>query len=64
MIAPILRPSNNAAYAEAAKLLVKIRQRMRRMDKATECGDYLAGLRLEYKRKRNFIKLLDRIEGS
>jgi uncharacterized Zn finger protein len=64
MIAPILKQTNSAAYAEAARLLGRIRELMSRMDQAAEFRDYLAGLRVEYKRKRNFIKLLDRIEGS
>jgi hypothetical protein len=36
---------------------------MARLDRVTEFEDYLAALRVEYKRKRNFIKLLDTIEG-
>jgi uncharacterized Zn finger protein len=62
MIAPILKQANNAAYAEAAKLLHKIRELMSRLDRLTEFDDYLAALRVEYKRKRNFIKLLEGIE--
>jgi uncharacterized Zn finger protein len=64
MIAPILKQANNAAYAEAAKLLHKIRELMGRLDRVTEFEEYLAALRVEYKRKRNFIKLLDKIESS
>jgi uncharacterized Zn finger protein len=64
MIAPTLKQANNAAYAEAVKLLRKIRQLMARLGREAEFEDYLVALRVEYKRKRNFIKLLDRIEGS
>ncbi len=64
MIAPILKQANNAAYTEAAKLLGKIRELMVRLESETEFGDYLAALRVEYKRKRNFIKLLEGIERS
>ncbi len=64
MIAPILKQANNAAYAEAAKLLHKIRELMGRLDRVTEFDDYLAALRVEYKRKRNFIKLLEGFETS
>jgi len=60
MIAPILKQANNAAYEEAVKLLQKIRELMGRLDRETEFEDYLAALRVEYKRKRNFIKLLDK----
>jgi uncharacterized Zn finger protein len=64
MIAPTLNRGNNAAYAEAAKLLRKIRELMGRLESEIEFEDYLAALRVEYKRKRNFIKLLDGIETS
>lgn len=63
MIAPILKQANNAAYEEAVKLLQKIRELMGRLDRVTEFEDYLAALRVEYKRKRNFIKLLDTNES-
>ncbi len=62
MIAPILKQANNSAYEEAVKLLQKIRELMSRLDRVTEFEDYLAALRVEYKRKRNFIKLLNTIE--
>jgi uncharacterized Zn finger protein len=64
MIAPILKRANNAANAEAVKLLQKIRELMVRMGSELEFEDYFAALRVEYKRKRNFIKLLDGIERS
>ena len=64
MIAPILKQANNAAYEEAVKLLQRIRELMGRLDRVTEFEDYVAALRAEYKRKRNFIKLLDAIESS
>jgi uncharacterized Zn finger protein len=62
MIEPTLKQANNAAYAEAVTLLQKIRELLDRLDRGTEFDDYLAALRVEYKRKRNFIKLLDKIE--
>ncbi|HLA11584.1 MAG TPA: hypothetical protein VJ023_13435 [Pyrinomonadaceae bacterium] len=62
MIAPILKQANNAAYAEAAKLLGEIGELMGRLDRVSEFEEYLAALRVEYKRKRNFIKLLEGIE--
>jgi len=62
MIAPTLKQANNSAYEEAVKLLQKIRELMGRLDRVTEFEDYLAALRVEYKRKRNFIKLLNTIE--
>ncbi len=58
-----LKQANNDAYEEAVKLLQKIRELMGRLDRVTEFEDYLGALRVEYKRKRNFIKLLDTIES-
>jgi uncharacterized Zn finger protein len=63
MIAPTLKQGNNDAYEEAVKLLQKIRELMGRLDRVTEFEDYVAALRVEYKRKRNFIKLLNTIES-
>jgi uncharacterized Zn finger protein len=63
MIAPTLNQGNNVAYGEAVKLLQKIRELMARLDRVSEFEDYVATLRVEYKRKRNFIKLLDTIES-
>jgi uncharacterized Zn finger protein len=61
MIAPVLK-ANNGAYEEAVKLLRKIRELMCRLDRVSEFEDYLTAIRVEYKRKRNFIKLLEGIE--
>ncbi len=63
VIALVLKQANNVAYAEAVKLVQRIRKLMGRMDRLTEFEDYVAALRVEYKRKRNFIKLLVEIEG-
>jgi DNA polymerase III alpha subunit len=62
MIAPTLKQANNTAYEEAVKLVQKIRELMGRLDRVTEFEDYLGALRVEYKRKRNFIKLLGTFE--
>jgi uncharacterized Zn finger protein len=59
LIAPTVARTNNAAYEEAIKLLRKMRQAMARIGREAEFEDYLVALRLEYKRKRNFIRLLD-----
>jgi uncharacterized Zn finger protein len=59
LIAPTLSQTNNAAYDEAIKLLHKVRQVMSDLNRQSEFDDYLIALRVEYKRKRNFIKLLD-----
>lgn len=59
IIVTILKRSNNPAYEEAVNLVRKIRELMARMKCESEFEDYLTALRLEYKRKRNFMKLLD-----
>jgi uncharacterized Zn finger protein len=59
LIAPTLSQTNNTAYDEAIKLLRKMRKLMSRLDRIAEFEDYVIALRVEYKRKRNFIKLLD-----
>jgi uncharacterized Zn finger protein len=59
IIVTILRHSNNSAYEEAVNLIRKIGELMARLGREDEFEDYLTGLRVEYKRKRNFMKLLD-----
>ena len=62
LIPPTLSQTNNTAYDEAIKLLRKMRKLMSRLDRTAEFEDYVIALRVEYKRKRNFIKLLEGIE--
>lgn len=59
IIVTILKHSNNSAYEESVDLIRKIRELMARLRRENEFEDYLAALRIEYKRKRNFMKLLD-----
>ncbi|MGH9906004.1 MAG: tetratricopeptide repeat protein, partial [Pyrinomonadaceae bacterium] len=59
MIAPVLKQTNNAAYEEAVRLLGKIRELMVRLGREAEFEDYLVALRVEYKRKRNLMKMLE-----
>jgi uncharacterized Zn finger protein len=59
MIVIILKRSNNSAYEESVNLVRKIRELMVRLRRENDFDDYLAALRIEYKRKRNFMKLLD-----
>jgi uncharacterized Zn finger protein len=60
-IAPLVEMTNNAAYEQAVELLHKIRKTLDRLGRETEFEDYLVALRVEFKRKRNFIKLVDAI---
>jgi len=63
LIAPTLEQTNNAAYDEAIKLLRKLGKVMSHLDRPADFDDYLIALRVEYKRKRNFIKLLDKMRS-
>jgi uncharacterized Zn finger protein len=60
-IAPLVEMTNNDAYEQAVELLRKIRKTLDRLGREAEFDDYLLALRVEFKRKRNFIKLLDAI---
>jgi uncharacterized Zn finger protein len=61
-IEPLIRKTNNKAYEEAYALLLKSRELMKRLGREAEFAEYLEMIRLEYKRKRNFMKLLDEME--
>jgi hypothetical protein len=50
------------AYQRAYELLVKVRGLMQRLDREAEFEEYIELLCAEYKRKRNFIKLLEQME--
>ena len=58
-IEPLVNQTNNKAYRRAYELLLKVCTLMRRLDRQAEFDEYVELLRLEYKRKRNFMKLLD-----
>jgi uncharacterized Zn finger protein len=58
-IEPLVNRTNNKAYRKAYELLLKVRTLMRRLGREAEFEEYVELLRLEYKRKRNFMKLLD-----
>lgn len=57
-IGPLVERTNNEAYAEAAGLLRKVQKLMQRLGEQAAFKKYLDSLRTEYKRKRNFMKLL------
>jgi uncharacterized Zn finger protein len=61
-IEPLIRKTNTKAYEEAYALLLKSRELMKRLGREAEFAEYLEMIRLEYKRKRNFMKLLDGME--
>jgi tetratricopeptide (TPR) repeat protein len=53
--------ANNSVYDPAVALLVKAGILMSRMGKSKDFDSHVDSLRITYKRKRNFIKLLDRM---
>ncbi|MEN8179101.1 MAG: DUF6880 family protein [Pseudomonadota bacterium] len=59
-ISPIVEQTNNEAYAEAADLLRRVEKVMNRLGEQATFQQYLNAVRTEYKRKRNFMKLLER----
>jgi uncharacterized Zn finger protein len=60
-IDPTAEKKNNQAYEDAANLMRKIRVLMNRLNQDAEFADYLREVRATHKPKRNFMKLLDRI---
>jgi uncharacterized Zn finger protein len=60
-IAPIVEMTDTTAYEQAIELLQKVRKLMRRLGQDIEFHESLTALRAGYKRKRNFIKLLDKM---
>ncbi len=52
--------ANNSVYDPAVALLVKAGTLMSRMGKSKDFDSHVDSLRITYKRKRNFIKLLDK----
>jgi len=51
-------------YDEAIKLIRGVGGLMKAQGQSREFGDYLAELRVQFKPKRNFIKLLDGVARS
>ena len=64
VIPSIVEQTNNAAYEEASKLIRKTGELMKTLKQARPFGDYLAELRVQFKLKQNFIKLLNEIVRS
>jgi uncharacterized Zn finger protein len=60
LISPIVDRTNNDAYAEAAGLLRRVEKLMNALGERDEFRQHLSRVRVEYKRKRNFMKLLER----
>lgn len=54
--------TNNTSYDEAIKLLKRLKPLVVRLGMPADFGQYVALLRAKYKAKRNFIKLLDKLQ--
>lgn len=64
VVPPIVEQTNNAAYEEAIKLVRKVGKLMGAQKRTGEFVGYLAELRVRFKPKRNFIKLLDGVSRA
>jgi len=60
LVGPIIERTNNDAYREAVGLIKKTRKLMKRTGDDKEFKQYIADIRTEFKRKRNFMAMLDR----
>ncbi len=58
-IEPKIQETNNQAYDQAVVWIKEVKRLMTQTGKEAEFEDYLVALRVNYKIKRNFIKLLD-----
>ncbi len=64
VVPPIVEQTSNTAYDEAIRLIRKVGGLMKAQSQSRQFGDYLAELRVQFKPKRNFIKLLDGVARS
>ncbi len=58
-IEPKIQETNNQAYEQAVLWIKEVKRLMEQLGRESEFEDYLVALRVNYKIKRNFIKLLD-----
>ncbi|MDA8256885.1 MAG: SWIM zinc finger family protein [Betaproteobacteria bacterium] len=64
VIPAIVDETKNSSYEEGVRLVRRVGDLMKAQKKLSQYGDYLAELRLQFKPKRNFIKLLDDVVRS
>jgi len=57
-VARLVELTKNAAYRDATRLVRRIRKLMDRLGKQNKFEQYVESLRAEFKRKRNFMKML------
>jgi uncharacterized Zn finger protein len=58
LVEPTIEQRNNVSYAEAIELIRKIGRLLKRLDREEEWLHFLDTLRLNHRRKRNFMALL------
>ena len=61
-IGPVVRQTNNNAYREAVGLIKKIQMLMEKLEQDKQFKEYISSVRTDYKLKRNFIAMLDRLK--
>jgi uncharacterized Zn finger protein len=54
--------TGDSAYREAARYLRKVKRVLEQLSRAGEWAAYEASIREQYKRRRNFIEILDRLD--
>lgn len=64
VIPAIVDDTKNSAYEEGVRLVRRVGDLMKARKELSQYGDYLAELRLQFKPKRNFIKLLNGVARS
>ncbi|NMM28686.1 MAG: hypothetical protein HHJ12_15670 [Glaciimonas sp.] len=64
VIPNVVAQTNNAAYENAIKLIRSVGQLMTGLGQGGALAEYLTALRIQYKQKRNFIKLLDVVSST
>jgi uncharacterized Zn finger protein len=62
LIETAIEQTNNSAYEEAITLVKRLKPLLPRLDIPADFRQYIALLRAKYKAKRNFIKLLDKLQ--
>jgi uncharacterized Zn finger protein len=60
LIPPLIEPVTNGQYEQPVELIAHVRKAMRLLDRDREFREYVAELRSTFKRKRNFLLLLDK----
>lgn len=62
LVEPIIERKTNDAYAEASRMISKIRDLMGHLGEVDEFASYLTNLRIRHKPKRNLMKLMEKVK--